>query len=378
LSAPQDLPRWADIGLIPLLNVLAALLVSGIVVAIIGENPFDAMMVMLKGAFIYKGSLGYTLYYATNFIFTGLAVAVAFHALLFNIGGEGQAYLGGLGAGIVCLLFDSMLPALIMVPLAILASAGFGAIWGAIPGYLQAKRGSHIVITTIMFNFLAASVMVWLLAGSLKAPGQMSPETRSFTRSAELPFIHDIANSIGLEMARSPLNLSFVIALLACVGVWVLIWRSRLGYAIRTTGHSAGAAEYAGIPVSRVIIITMAISGGLAGMMAINEILGVQHRTILGFTSGYGFTGIAVALMGRNHPIGIVLASLLFGALYQGGAELDFEFSTINREMVLLIQGLIILFSGGLAYMFNRPLARLLGLWLNPGKNIPTIGAENG
>ncbi len=378
MSAPQDLPRWADIGLIPLLNVLAALLVSGIVVAIIGENPFDAMMVMLKGAFIYKGSLGYTLYYATNFIFTGLAVAVAFHALLFNIGGEGQAYLGGLGAGIVCLLFDSMLPALIMVPLAILASAGFGAIWGAIPGYLQAKRGSHIVITTIMFNFLAASIMVWLLAGSLKAPGQMSPETRSFTRSAELPFIHDIANSIGLEMARSPLNLSFVIALLACVGVWVLIWRSRLGYAIRTTGHSAGAAEYAGIPVSRVIIITMAISGGLAGMMAINEILGVQHRTILGFTSGYGFTGIAVALMGRNHPIGIVLASLLFGALYQGGAELDFEFSTINREMVLLIQGLIILFSGGLAYMFNRPLARLLGLWLNPGKNIPTTGAENG
>lgn len=378
MSAPQDLPRWADIGLIPLLNVFAALLVSGIVVAIIGENPFDAMMVMLKGAFIYKGSLGYTLYYATNFIFTGLAVAVAFHALLFNIGGEGQAYLGGLGAGIVCLLFDSMLPALIMVPLAILASAGFGAIWGAIPGYLQAKRGSHIVITTIMFNFLAASIMVWLLAGSLKAPGQMSPETRSFTRSAELPFIHDIANSIGLEMARSPLNLSFVIALLACVGVWVLIWRSRLGYAIRTTGHSAGAAEYAGIPVSRVIIITMAISGGLAGMMAINEILGVQHRTILGFTSGYGFTGIAVALMGRNHPIGIVLASLLFGALYQGGAELDFEFSTINREMVLLIQGLIILFSGGLAYMFNRPLARLLGLWLNPGKNIPTIGAENG
>ena len=378
MSAPQDLPRWADIGLIPLLNVLAALLVSGIVVAIIGENPFYAMMVMLKGAFIYKGSLGYTLYYATNFIFTGLAVAVAFHALLFNIGGEGQAYLGGLGAGIVCLLFDSMLPALIMVPLAILASAGFGAIWGAIPGYLQAKRGSHIVITTIMFNFLAASIMVWLLAGSLKAPGQMSPETRSFTRSAELPFIHDIANSIGLEMARSPLNLSFVIALLACVGVWVLIWRSRLGYAIRTTGHSAGAAEYAGIPVSRVIIITMAISGGLAGMMAINEILGVQHRTILGFTSGYGFTGIAVALMGRNHPIGIVLASLLFGALYQGGAELDFEFSTINREMVLLIQGLIILFSGGLAYMFNRPLARLLGLWLNPGKNIPTTGAENG
>lgn len=364
MSAPHDLPRWADVGLIPLINLLAALVVSGIVVAFIGENPIEAMMVMIKGAFVYKGSLGYTLYYATNFIFTGLAVAVAFHAMLFNIGGEGQAYLGGLGAGLVCLMFDSVLPAIVLLPLAIITAAGFGAFWGAVPGYLQAKRGSHIVITTIMFNFLAASIMVWLLAGALKAPGQMSPETRVFGDNAALPFIHEIANAIGWEMARSPLNLSFVVALLACVGVWVLIWRSRLGYAIRATGHSAGAAEYAGIPVSRVVIITMAISGGLAGMMAINEILGVQHRTILNFTSGYGFTGIAVALMGRNHPIGIILASLLFGALYQGGAELDFEFSTITREMVLLIQGLIILFSGGLAYMFNKPLARLLAMML--------------
>lgn len=364
MSAPHDLPRWADVGLIPLINLLAALVVSGIVVAFIGENPIEAMMVMIKGAFVYKGSLGYTLYYATNFIFTGLAVAVAFHAMLFNIGGEGQAYLGGLGAGLVCLMFDSVLPAIVLLPLAIIAAASLGAVWGAVPGYLQAKRGSHIVITTIMFNFLGASIMVWLLAGALKAPGQMSPETRVFSGNATLPFIHEIANAIGWEVARSPLNLSFVVALLACVGVWVLIWRSRLGYAIRATGHSAKAAEYAGISVSRVLIITMAISGGLAGMMAINEILGVQHRIVLNFTSGYGFTGIAVALMGRNHPVGIILASLLFGALYQGGAELDFEFSTITREMVLLIQGLIILFSGGLAYMFNKPLARLLAMIL--------------
>lgn len=367
MSAHAELPRWADIGLIPLINVAAALVVAGLVIAIIGENPVDAMMVMLKGAFVYKGSLGYTLYYTTNFIFTGLAVAVAFHAMLFNIGGEGQAYLGGLGAGLVCLALDAVVPGLIVVPLAVLASAAVGAAWGAVPGWLQAKRGSHIVITTIMFNFLAASIMVSLLSGVLKNPGRMSPETRSFADSATLPFIHDIMNAIGFEMARSPLNLSFVIALLACVGVWVLIWRTRLGYAIRATGHSMTAAEYAGLPVSRIIIITMAISGGLAGMMAINEILGVQHRLILNFTSGYGFTGIAVALMGRNHPFGIVLASLLFGALYQGGAELDFEFSSITRDMVLLIQGLVILFSGGLAYMFNRPLARLLSLVLKPG-----------
>ena len=373
------IPAWVDIALIPLINLLLALVVSGLVILYIGENPFEAISIMVNGAVGSAYGWGYTLYYATNFIFTGLAVAVAFHAMLFNIGGEGQAYLGGLGAGLTCLLLDSMLPAILLVPLAIMASAGFGAVWGAIPGYLQAKRGSHIVITTIMFNFLAASIMVWLLAGRLKAPGQMSPETRSFSENAELPFIHDIANALGMEMARSPLNLSFVVALLACVGVWVLIWRSRLGYAIRATGHSTKAAEYAGIPVSTIIIVTMAISGGLAGMMAINEILGVQHRTILGFTSGYGFTGIAVALMGRNHPVGIVLASLLFGALYQGGAELDFEFSTITREMVLLIQGLIILFSGGLAYMFNKPLAHLLGALLSQrDRTSHTEAGQNG
>lgn len=375
MSVTPPLPRWADVGLIPIINVMAALFVSGIVIAVIGENPIDALMVMIKGAFVYKGALGYTLYYTTNFIFTGLAVAVAFHAMLFNIGGEGQAYLGGLGAALVCLALDAVLPGLIVIPLAILAAAATGAIWGAVPGWLQAKRGSHIVITTIMFNFLAASLMVSLLAGVLKNPGRMSPETRGFAEEATLPFIHDLVNALGGEMTRSPLNLSFVVALLACVGVWVLIWRSRLGYAIRATGHSVGAAEYAGIPVSRIIIITMAISGGLAGMMAINEILGVQQKLVLNFTSGYGFTGIAVALMGRNHPVGIVLASLLFGALYQGGAELDFEFSSISREMVLLIQGLVILFSGGLAYMFNRPLARLLSTMLN---RKPAAGEAHG
>ena len=332
MNVQKPLPRWVDIGLIPVINVLVALFVSGIVVALIGENPFVAMMVMVKGAFVYDGSLGYTLYYATNFIFTGLAVAVAFHAMLFNIGGEGQAYLGGLGAGLICLWMDSFMPAILMIPLAIMASAAFGAIWGVVPGYLQAKRGSHIVITTIMF---------------------------AFTDAASLPMIHDILQGLGFDVARSPLNLSFVIALLACVGVWVLIWRSRLGYAIRAVGQSPQAAQYAGISIERIIIITMAISGGLAGLMAINEILGVQHRVILNFTSGYGFTGIAVALMGRNHPFGIILASLLFGALYQGGAELDFEFSTITREMVLMIQGLIILFSGALSFMFQKPLQRL-------------------
>jgi simple sugar transport system permease protein len=334
---------------------------------------------MIKGAFVYKGALGYTLYYTTNFIFTGLAVAVAFHAMLFNIGGEGQAMIGGLGIGFIVLSLDPILPPLLVILLAIPVAAIFGAIWGVIPGWLQARRGSHIVITTIMFNFIASSIMVWLLAGMLMAPGQMSPETRHFADGVSLMQIHHIGNALGWPMARSPLNLSFVIALIAAVAVWVLIWRTRLGYIIRATGHSEKAVIYAGHDPARIIMIVMAISGGLAGLMALNEILGVQERVILNFTSGYGFTGIAVALMGRNHPFGIVLASLLFGALYQGGAELDFEFQTITREMVLMIQGLIILFSGALALMFVPAAERIYGRLASANRSSDTRkGEQNG
>ncbi len=316
---------------------------------------------MIKGAFVYEGALGYTLYYTTNFIFTGLAVAVAFHARLFNIGGEGQAYLGGLGALLVCLALDSWMPSLLLIPLAIVGSALMGAAWAFIPGWLQAYRGSHIVITTIMFNFIGAGLMVGLLAGALMRPGQSNVESREVAEAARLPYIHDMLGAVGIEMGSSPLNLAFPIALLACVGVWVLIWRTKWGYALRAMGESDSAAVYAGIPVKRMIVVAMLISGGLAGLMAINTVLGAHGKVVLNFPSGFGFTGIAVALMGRSHPVGIVLAAFLFGALFQGGTELDFEFQTITREMVLLIQGLIILFSGALMLMFVPMLERMLG-----------------
>ncbi len=355
------LPAWADYVLIPLLNLALALGVAGLVVLAIGENPLHAMRVMIEGAFVYEGALGYTLYYTTNFIFTGLAVAVAFHARLFNIGGEGQAYLGGLGALLVCLALDSWMPGPLLIPLAIAGAAAFGALWALIPALLQAYRGSHIVITTIMFNFIGAGLMVAVLAGPLMRSGQSNPESREVAEAARLPFIHDILNAMGFDIASSPLNLAFPIALLACFGVWVLIWRTRWGYALRAMGQSEPAAVYAGIPVARMIVAAMAISGALAGLMAINTLLGAQGKVVLNFPSGFGFTGIAVALMGRGHPVGIVLAAFLFGALFQGGTELDFEFTTITREMVLLIQGLIILFSGALALMFVPWISRLLG-----------------
>lgn len=353
------LPRWVDLGLIPLVNLLIAFAVSGVVIALIGENPFHALRVMFDGAFVYPGSLGYTLYYATNFIFTGLAVAVAYQARLFNIGGEGQAALGGLGVTLACLSLDPYLPGPLVILVAIAAAALFGAAWAFIPAVLQAKRGSHVVITTIMFNFIAAGLLVSLLTGPLMRAGQSTPQTRTFAPEATLPRIDEIARALGFEVTSTPLNLAIVLALLACVAVWVLVWRTPLGYRMRLLGESEPAARYAGVGVGRIIVLTMGISGALAGLMAVNEVLGAQEKLVINFTAGHGFTGIAVALMGRSHPVGIVLASILFGALYQGGAELSFEFSTITREMVLVIQGLIILFSGALAFMLSGPFERL-------------------
>jgi simple sugar transport system permease protein len=353
-GARTPLPRWVDIGLIPLANVVLAFLVAGLIVLAIGENPLTAIQVMVAGALGDSEGIGYTLYYATNFIFTGLAVAVAFHAGLFNIGGEGQAYIGGLGVGLVLLAGGRYLPFSVLLPLAVLAGAGFGAAWALVPAYLQAYRGSHIVITTIMFNFLAAALMVYLMVNVLIAPGSMSPESHEFGPVAHLPFIHDLLASIGIKLTATPLNLSVVLAIALCVFVWLLLWHTPLGFEFRTVGHSETAAVYAGVRPHRIVIIAMCLSGAMAGFVGLNEIMGVHHRLLLNFTAGYGFTGIAVALMGRNHPFGIVLASILFGILSQGGTELAFTIPTITRDMIVVIQGLVILFSGALSQL-SRP-----------------------
>ena len=357
MSSPYaKLPGWADYGLIPLINLIVAFIVAGLVVLLVGENPFRAAVILVEGAFGSGTGLAYTLYYATNFIFTGLAVAVAFHGGLFNIGGEGQAYIAGLGVGVVCLAFDHVLPWWLTFPIAILGAAAVGALWALIPAYLQARRGSHIVITTIMFNFIAASAMVYLLVDVLKPRGSMAPQTRQLAEGAQLPKLGWFLSEFGLAVRPSaPLNLSFLLALVMAYVVWVVIWRTRLGYEIRTMGFSPKAARYAGISETRIIIVTMLISGALAGMMALNPIMGDQHNVSLDFVSGAGFVGIAVALMGRSHPAGIVPAAILFGMLYQGGAELAFEMPNISRDMIVIIQGLVILFAGALEHMFRAP-----------------------
>jgi general nucleoside transport system permease protein len=354
MASPRvKLPGWADYGLLPLINLVVAFGVSGLVVLMAGESPLQAARLLIEGAFGNGQNIAYTLYYTTSFIFTGLAVAVAFHGGIFNIGGEGQAYVGGLGVALVCLSMDALFPWWLTFPVAIMGAAVFGAAWAFIPAILQAKRGSHTVITTIMFNFIAASLMVYLLVGPLKPAGQMAPQTRTFLEGGQLPKLNWMLEALGFTVRSSPLNVSFLLALVCAFLVWLLIWRTRLGYEIRTQGYSPKAARYAGIGEARIVVITMLISGALAGMMALNPVMGDTNRLQVDFVTGAGFVGIAVALMGRSHPAGIVPAAVLFGVLYQGGAEIAFMMPAISRDMIVVIQGLVILFAGALEHMFR-------------------------
>ncbi len=349
------LPAWVDYGLAPLLTLAAALGASSLAILAIGENPWAALSTLAGGAVGDTSGIGYTLYYATNFVFAGLAVALPFHGGSFNIGGEGQAYLGGLGAALVCLA----LPAAswwLVLPLAFIAAFAFGAGWAFVPAWLKATRDSHVVITTIMFNLIASALMAYLLVNVLIAPGQSAPETVTFAESAWLPQVTPLLASMGIEIGPSPLNLSFPVAILASFGVWLLLWRTRWGYEIRAAGLNENAAAYGGISLARTTILSLCLGGGLAGLVALNEVLGAQHRLLLGFPGGYGFAGIAVALMGRNHPVGIFLAALLFGALYQGGTELSFDMPDVTREIVVVIEGLVILFCGALESLFRKRL----------------------
>ncbi|GGH49833.1 ABC transporter permease [Frigidibacter albus] len=352
------MPRWADVALIPLLNLVIAFAISGLVILAIGENPWAALKIMVTGALGSSYGWGYTLYYTTSFIFTGLAVAIASHAGLFNIGGEGQATLGGLGVALICLSLPWPHWSLALLA-ASLGAAAFGAAWAAIPAWLQAKRGSHIVITTIMFNFIALSLLNYLLGNVMRPARSMDPASARFPEGATLPTLNDMAAGLGFVWGKNtPANISLFIALLCCLAVWALIWKTRLGFQIRAFGKSEPAAVYAGINPVRITMYAMLISGGLAGLMAVNNVMGEAERLVLNAVEGAGFIGIAVALMGRNHPFGVLLAALLFGFLYQGGGELAL-WTTIPRELITVIQALVILFTGALDNMVRAPVERL-------------------
>lgn len=351
-----ELPRWATGVALPLLNLLSALLVAALVIHLLGEDPVESMQILINSAVINPEGLGYTLFYASTFIFTGLAVSIAMKAGLFNIGAEGQMYFGGLGLTLAVLAFDQTMPAWVVIPLAMLGSALFGALWAFLPGYLQAKRGSHVVVTTIMFNFIAANLMNFIIIRFLLPEGEQNPASRVFADSAALPTLNTWLPFFG----DTPLNIGLPIAILALVIYGVAVSRSTWGYQLRATGLNQHAAHYAGVRISRMIIVAMLISGALAGLAAVNSIMGSTHYLSLNFPAGAGFIGIAIALMGRQHPVGIFLSSVLFGALIQGGFDLSLEKPNIPVETFIFIQGLIILFCGAMENFYAKPLLKLI------------------
>lgn len=355
--------------LFPLIAVIAAFIVGGIFVLIIGDDPILTYQLLLGSALSWPDGIGYTLFYATPLIFTGLAVAVAFRCGLLNIGAEGQLYVAAFAAawvsiklgGTVVKVGDAdvsyawaSLPALVLVPLACLAAIVMGAVWGAIPGYLKARFGSHEVINTIMMNFIGIAVVSYFTQYFYKTPGDPIMETAEIGAAAHIPRLGSFIPGIP---DRLPLNVAFILAILACLLVYVFLWKTKWGFEIRATGANPSAAEYGGISVRKQIVLAMAVSGALAGMVGINEVLGYRYRYYDGFSANYGFTGIAVALLGRNHPVGVFLAALLFGMLIRGGIFVDAFTNHVSKDLVEVLQAVVILFVACEA-LFRGPFSR--------------------
>ena len=341
--------KFARELLFPLIAVLCAFAVGAVVVMLIGDSPVETYRLLIGSAFSWPDGIGYTLFFATPLIFTGLAVAVAFRCGLLNIGAEGQLYIGAFAAAWVGITFN--LPAVLLVPLCCAAAILAGAIWGGIPGVLKARFGSHEVINTIMLNFVAVALASYFTQYHYRIPGDAIMQTAPINGGAH---IARLGRFIPGLPERIPLNVSFLLAIVACVLVYVFLWKTTWGYEIRATGQNPSAAEYGGVSIRKQIILAMAISGGLAGMVGINEVLGYRYRYYDGFSDNYGFTGIAVALLGRNHPAGVFLAALLFAVLQRGGVPVDAFTQLVSKDIVQILQALVILFVAAEA-MFRGP-----------------------
>src|SRR5712664_76806 len=339
--------------LFPLIAVLAAFVVGCVVVWLIVDSPFETYRLLISSAFSWPDGIGYTLFYATPLIFTGLAVAVAFRCGLLNIGAEGQLYIGAFAAAWIGIRFAG-LSGWILLPACCLAAIIGGAIWGGIPGLLKARFGSHEVINTIMLNFIAVALLSYFTQYHFKIPGDAIMQTAQISPSANLPTLGRFIPGLPV---RIPLNIAFIFAVIACILVYIFLWKTKWGYELRAMGANPSAAEYGGISIRKQIILAMSISGGLAGMVGINEVLGYRYRYYDGFSANYGFVGIAVALLGRNHPVGVFLAAILFAILLRGGIFVDAYTVHVSKDIVDMLQGIVIVFVAAEA-MFHGPLKK--------------------
>lgn len=340
-----------DTLLVPVLAVFTALVIGGIIIVVTDAAVYRAFSeggvgaglaaiwksVSVAYGALFSGSLGDTgaisesLVASTPYIFTGLAVALGFRGGLFNIGGEGQLLVAAAAAVIIGYSFQ--LPAVIHLPLALLGGMAAGGLYAAIPGYLKAKTGAHEVINTIMMNYIAFRFFDWAFTGPLRRPGGDRPVTAEIYPSAYLPQLFE-----GYRF-----HWGFFLALLVAFGVWWLLFKTTLGFEIRTVGANPNAARYGGIKITRIIVLTMTLSGALAGLAGANEVLGLNHFLAGGFSSGYGFDAIALALLGKSHPLGVVLAALLFGTLRNGATRMQ-SIASIPIDIISIVQALVIVF----------------------------------
>ena len=371
---PTHVPVSRRIGrtlLVPLLAVISGLILGAILIAITSESVYSAWSVspweavkagwnevrVAYGA-LFAGSIGdpvrivnaikggdaleirrafnpflESLTASTPFIFASLAVALGFRSGVFNIGAEGQLFVGAIFSAFAGYAITG-LPAIIHIPLALLAGALGGAIWGFIPGWLKAKTGGHEVINTIMMNYIASRLSDWLLSGPMKRPDSFNPVSPTIQPSAMLP-----------RFFQEPIrfHLGFFIALFVAWLVYWLLFRTRWGFDLRSVGINPRAARYAGMSITTVTVMAMSLSGALAGLAGTNEVLGLNHNLAMAFSSGYGFDSIALALLGKNHPVGVVLASLLFGTLRTGATRMQVV-AQIPIDIITVLQAFILIF----------------------------------
>ncbi len=329
--------------LIPLLALVTALLLGALIMLLVGDNPWQAYQGLFAGAFGNARGWATTLRKLSPLLLTGLSVAVAFKAGLFNIGASGQFLMGTVSAVAVGINFEG-LPLVIHLPLAMLAGIVGGMLWGAIPGLLKVYTGAHEVIVTIMLNYVASNFAGWLVyAGGTQGqtPGPLwDPTARAISEtpdvlaSAQIPYIFG---------APYRVHWGIVLAVLVAFLMWWLLSKTIVGFEIRTMGQNPRAAKYAGMRVNWTIVLTMMIAGGLAGLAGAIETLGVNHKFAPEFTGAVGFDGITVALLGQTHPLGVILAAFLFGALDAGGSRMQFD-SGVSADIIQVIQALVLAF----------------------------------
>lgn len=318
----------------PLLATLVGLGLGVAATAFAGENPLTVLGLIFTGAFGSSYDLGMTLFYATPLVFTGLAVALPFHAGLFNIGAEGQLTMGALAVAALGALVPGLGPVTALAASALVAALA-GALWGAVPGWLRAYRGGHEVISTIMLNFIAAGISGWVVLYIIKSTDSQNPE------SARIGAGYILAKIASFDGA--PVTVASWLALAIALVLWALLARTARGFEITASGANPDAAKASGIDVAKTRVFAMAAGGAVAGLVGLAEVLGNAERFRIGFSPDYGFIGIPVALLARCHPAGVVLGALLFGALQRGTSGLELETDHVTRDLSSIIQALVIL-----------------------------------